>query len=270
MPAGTVRRYRGGTRELFVSWNLRSTNPLLPSIVMIDPVPDTSEGDHSSNFSPSRERLVLVPTPGELARVRGSLVAATSVRLELCGFGPIASAARTASLIALHRPARVFLVGIAGAVGDRLAVGQASEFDSVSCHGIGAGGGSVFQSASELGWKQWSPETGDAIGDRLTLAPAAAAETAWDLVTVCSASASEADVQGYLQRFPAAVAEDMEGFAVAMACRMHGIPLTIVRGISNIAGDRDKSRWRIAAALDAASELLQHVLDRPANGANCG
>ncbi|MFM8578800.1 MAG: hypothetical protein ACKOCN_08370, partial [Planctomycetaceae bacterium] len=60
--------------------------------------------------------------------------------------------------------------------------------------------------------------------------------------------------------FPGAVAEDMEGFGVAMACRLVGVPLTIVRGISNIAGDRDTRQWRIRESLAAAADLTSLLL----------
>ena len=48
--------------------------------------------------------------------------------------------------------------------------------------------------------------------------------------------------------------------SVAFAGAMAGIPVRIVRGISNIAGDREKSRWRIADALHAATDLLKEQL----------
>jgi futalosine hydrolase len=56
------------------------------------------------------------------------------------------------------------------------------------------------------------------------------------------------------------VAEDMESFSVALACLACKVPLTIVRGISNQAGDRNKSRWVVAPALKAAADLaVRHV-----------
>jgi futalosine hydrolase len=53
----------------------------------------------------------------------------------------------------------------------------------------------------------------------------------------------------------------MEGFAVAAACRLRGVPVAIVRGISNVAGDREPSRWRIDEALEAAADRVLHVLE---------
>jgi futalosine hydrolase len=62
------------------------------------------------------------------------------------------------------------------------------------------------------------------------------------------------------QAFPAAMAEDMEGFAVAFACRLRGVPVDVVRGISNVAGDRDKSRWEVAAAVESAGRLALQIM----------
>jgi futalosine hydrolase len=61
-------------------------------------------------------------------------------------------------------------------------------------------------------------------------------------------------------RFDHALAEDMEGFAVALACALRGTPLRIVRGVSNEVGDRAPERWRIPAALAAARERAIEVL----------
>ena len=61
-------------------------------------------------------------------------------------------------------------------------------------------------------------------------------------------------------RYPQAAAEDMEGFAVALACRHAGMELTIIRGISNLAGQRDVKQWVIDDAMSAASELLNKWL----------
>jgi futalosine hydrolase len=56
----------------------------------------------------------------------------------------------------------------------------------------------------------------------------------------------------------------MEGFAVAFACRLRGVPLDVIRGISNTAGDRDKTRWDIPGGLRAAGDLaVQTIAEAP-------
>lgn len=221
-----------------------------------------------------QQPLVLIPTELERGRIAPLVAAAcgTTTQVELCGFGPVVAAARAAQLLAARRPERVLLVGIAGRYGDRLAIGQAYAFERVACHGIGAGSGDAFMPAATMGWHQWpgdaSPATA-AIADSLPcssgrLAAAAADRLAGLLLSVCAASAGDDDVRSRLRLHPDATAEDMEGFAVAAACRLADVPLDVVRGISNTAGDRDTSRWQIDAACRAAADLAVRLLgDRP-------
>ena len=219
--------------------------------------------------------LILVPTEME-RRILAPILApvmARGCRVALCGFGPVAAAARTAQLLAEHAPERVLLVGIAGRLDDRLAVGAAYEFERVACYGVGAGSGGEFVPAGAMGWQQWpgdadgtSPHGGDPIGDEISGLTSYAVGgddgggRAGLLLTVCAAAASAEDVRLRRQTFPAAAAEDMEGFAVAFACRLRGVPVGIIRGISNSAGDRDTSRWLVAAAVEAAGRLALQVL----------
>ena len=211
--------------------------------------------------------LVLVPTDLERRTLRPLLAAACGdCPVEVCGFGPVAAAARTAGLLAALRPGRVVLVGIAGSLDERLAVGSAHRFDAVACHGVGAGTGGSFVPAEALGWPQWpggpdgrDPEIGDVVS--LDTVPGAGPPPAGLLLTACAAAAGPDDVHDRRRLFPTAVAEDMEGFGVALACRLAGTPIEIVRGISNVAGDRDTVRWRIEEALASAAMLARRVLE---------
>lgn len=224
--------------------------------------------------------LILVPTRLERRLLEGRLRArGVALPVACCGFGPVVAAARTAQLIAAEAPERVLLVGIAGSLHADLRVGSAWQFERVACHGVGAGSAADFLPAGRIGWRQWegfddAPDS--AIGDLLPLAVRAAAgnpggplRTAGLLLSACAASGGPADVESRLESFPEAVAEDMEGFGVAAACRLAGLPLGIIRGISNRAGDRDTSRWRIEEAAAAAADLLADLLAAglPAAGA---
>jgi futalosine hydrolase len=213
--------------------------------------------------------LVLVPTDLERRRLapRLSRHPDGGVEIALCGFGPVVAAARTAGLVAERRPSRVLLAGIAGRIGESLRIGEAYRFSEVACYGIGAGTGAGFQTAGALGWPQWPGDSADesGIGDVITLGSGTSPADlpAGLLVTACAASATADDVAVRRAAFPAAVAEDMEGYGVALACRLAGVALEIVRGISNTAGDRDKARWQIEPALAAAAELTVTILAAP-------
>ncbi len=98
-----------------------------------------------------------------------------------------------------------------------------------------------------------------AIGDCLPLG--AADETRnRQLLSVCAASGCVSEAESRSLAYPDALAEDMEGFGVAAACRLAGVPLQIVRGISNQAGDREHGRWQIEAAMIAAIEKVDELL----------
>lgn len=212
--------------------------------------------------------LVLVPTDQERRLVAPALAVGGPADpvIELCGFGPVAAAARTAALLAARKPDRVLLVGIAGRLDDGLRLGSAYRFDRVACHGVGAGSGPAFVPAATLGWPQWPGDPADpatAIGDVIELPPAFGSGPPANglLLTACAASAHADDVAARRTLFPAAAAEDMEGFGVALACRLAGVPLAIVRGISNAAGDRDHARWQVSEAAAAAGTLAARLLE---------
>ncbi|MFY9256653.1 MAG: futalosine hydrolase [Fuerstiella sp.] len=209
--------------------------------------------------------LILIPTVGELNVLKPRLSGLTDVDIQLVGFGPVASAARTSFLIAAKQPERIVLAGIAGAFTRELAPGHATIFEHVAMYGIGAGTGDAFRNAGELGWAHWTETVADQapirIGDAISLCQSEDDSLpAPQLLTVCAAAATQKDVRDRIARFPNAIAEDMEGFSVAIAAAMAGVPLMIVRGISNIAGDRDKSRWRIVDALNAAADVVLEKL----------
>jgi futalosine hydrolase len=223
--------------------------------------------------SPGSPTLVLVPTAVEERRLEdlGGFEAGLGI-VALCGFGPIAAAARTSHLLHELRPARVVLVGIAGTFEPEvLPIGRALAFDAVAVESIGAGEGRDLAGPTALGFPQWPGGAGaEAIHDRIVLAASRdrdpsglrdPARTAL-LLSTCAASASPAQAAVRRERFPEALAEDMEGFAVAFACALAGVPCHVVRGISNVVGDREPSRWRIPAALAAARLCALDVLRR--------
>ena len=208
--------------------------------------------------------LVLVPTDLERKRLidQGGFEPGSGL-VSLCGFGPIAAAARTTQLLHQLTPARVLLVGIAGAFDTSThPVGSAHEFTAVSVAGVGVGEGERFQGPPALGFPQWPGSPGTTpqpILDRIELAPGKDA-TGGVLLTTCAASDSPEHAQIRRANHPQATCEDMEGFAVALACSLARTPLRIVRGVSNEVGDRDASQWRIPGALGAARELARTIL----------
>ena len=184
-----------------------------------------------------------------------------------CGFGPVVPGAVVTESILQYQPTLVILCGIAGlyarhedrSFGDEvLQVGRAYEFSKVFIDGIGVGQGAQLQTPSQLGWQQLEEDQGrPAIGDSVELSQ----NNDFGLLTVCAASANLAQAGARVERFPDVVAEDMEGFSVAVACERLKKNLRIVRGISNIAGNRDHSTWEINQAMETAMAKVEAIVD---------
>jgi futalosine hydrolase len=183
--------------------------------------------------------LTLVPTGLEA----GMMTAPLATPLALCGFGMAEAGARAAHAIATHPESAdgVILLGVAGTYDPRAyPVGSAIVAGRVRCHGIGAGG----RSPEALGFG--APEVLPLAGDGPEI--------------MCVAEASDAEAAAAIARsHPDAAAEEMEGYAVALAARAFGVELWIVRGISNVAGHRDVSGWSLPEAIQAACARIPEI-----------
>jgi futalosine hydrolase len=161
----------------------------------------------------------------------------------VCGFGLAAAGAGAAHAIAAHRGAADEGVVLAGAAGtydpERLAIGAAVDAAAVRVDGIGAGG----SGPAALGFAETDViALGGADGE---------------LLSVAEAAPTPAVAEARAARYPAALAEELEGFAVAVAAALFGVPLRIVRGASNRAGDRDHAGWRMSDALRAVRARIE-------------
>ncbi|MCE2792894.1 MAG: hypothetical protein ACK6DU_06180 [Planctomycetota bacterium] len=241
--------------------------------------------------------LILIPTSFERDHLLAdpglsAALSAAQTEVAVCGFGPIAAAASTARLLSTRRTKWVILAGIAGSYGSELPLGSAWQVERVGSWGIGVGSGSDFRLGWELGWNQVSSpttapkmpmtnpgagisgvgisgvgslESGEVIP--LYTAPLVRGGPNAGLSLTCTAASnSAADCELRRRNFPQAVFEEMEGFGVALACLEHqkatgqAIASGMVRGVSNVAGDRNKAHWQIAPALAAVAELLLQIL----------
>jgi futalosine hydrolase len=74
-------------------------------------------------------------------------------------------------------------------------------------------------------------------------------------VTMNTCTGNDDDARAIETRTGGSV-ESMEGAAIAHVAALAGIPVGEIRGISNIAGNRDRSGWRVGEAASAAREAL--------------
>ena len=202
-----------------------------------------------------------------------------NLRIVVCagGAGKVNAAAATAVMIDRYQPQLVINTGCAGAYsGSGLSVGNlvlASE-DVLADDGV----------AVDDGWHDLrymnlpAVERGEASYYNVMPLSRLASEKAMQLAdyygvfimrgrcaTVSTCSGTNLHGAALSQRWNA-LAESMEGAAVAQVCLRCGIDCLEIRGISNLVEERDLATWDIAGAVEAAQRFVLKYLeeiDRP-------
>lgn len=168
------------------------------------------------------------------------LVAATERELAgrdglACGVGPVEAAATTARALALRPYGAVLHVGVAGGRG--LPLGS-----------LVVGAESVYRDLAA------AIRFVDRVSADARLV-AAACEVLPDAPVL--AIGTSAAVGGAGHDVPV---EAMEGFGVLRAAQLAGVPAVEVRAISNEIGEPDRSRWQLAAAIAALSDVTPGLI----------
>ncbi|MFC0526703.1 futalosine hydrolase [Phytohabitans kaempferiae] len=218
--------------------------------------------------------LVVTAVEAEAQAVRAGLrqpVAAASgaeppqrapVTVAAAGVGAAAIAAGTARLLTLAEAAgdpyqAVVLAGIAGGFPGRAPVGATVLAAHSIAADLGADSPEGFIPLDDLGFGTTIAPADPALLARLRAALPTA--ITGDILTVNTVTGTAQGVQTLAGRFPAAVAEGMEGYGVARAAAAASVPFAELRTISNAIGPRDRAAWRIPdalAALTAAARAL--------------
>lgn len=234
--------------------------------------------------------LILCAVPQESALIEQTLLAPTvlterpfrvvggtigSVRTVICvgGVGKANAAAATAVMVERYFPQMVINVGCAGAYArSGLAVGQLAIADSELLGDEGVLLPSNWQDLAFMNIPSVTRGT-QRYYNRIPLSKHAA-ETAVQLaeyhgvplkrgafVTVSTCSGSRARGDELTARY-GAIAESMEGGAVAQICLRYGVDCLEIRGISNLVVDRDLKGWDIPRAVEAAQRFVLKFLER--------
>jgi futalosine hydrolase len=183
-----------------------------------------------------QDLLICVATPGE-----GQRLIAAGLDVLVTGMGPVNAAhaltKRLCEAAASAPVRRVISCGIGGAFGD---VGPVAFASTEQFGDLGADSPDGFV---DLGCSAEMP---------LDLTPD---EGGVKFVTVSLCTGTDERAAELIARTGAAV-ESMEGAAVVQVAHSMGCLVGEVRGISNRAGVRERSTWRIPEAIKAAEEAL--------------
>jgi futalosine hydrolase len=210
---------------------------------------------------PWRRLLIVTAVEVERTAVISGLQRADpagSIVVRSAGVGVAAAAAATAR--ALHMAETtgaafdaVVSMGIGGGVATRVELGATVLGARSLAADLGASSPDGFISIDDLGF---GSSTVDA-DVRLTGAIRSGLPDAvvGDILTVSTVTGTVAEAAALVARHPDAVAEAMEGYGVATAAALSGVPFAEIRTISNHIGPRDRSTWQIPRALAALRDV---------------
>lgn len=169
------------------------------------------------------------------------------------GVGAVNAAFALTRYLTARRADAVLVCGVAGAYpGSGLAVGDVVCAESEIYGDLGADSPEGFLDMRTLGFPviEGPPPIFDAIP--LDLFPAARRARFVTCATVTGTDRRAAEISA---RTGGSV-ESMEGAALVHVARLLGVRVGEVRGVSNVAGDRDRARWRVGDAAAAARASL--------------
>jgi len=177
--------------------------------------------------------------------------------LEL-GVGKVNAAMTLAAFLEAHpEVSRVLVLGLAGAypasglgLGELVLASEEIQADLGTARGMEPLG---FPALSVRGRRYYNRFPADAgltaeLAQRLGLRPL-------PLLTADKVSETIVEAEARARRWRAA-AENMEGAAVAQVALWRGVPWAELRAISNLAGVRERSRWRVEDALYALEQAI--------------
>jgi futalosine hydrolase len=192
-------------------------------------------------------------------------VGTTRVRLVALGVGVVSAALNLGRLAGLGLPEAAIMVGSAGAFpGSGCGTGDVVVAEEEILAELGVLVGPGLGDAEEMGLAGLVQKVAldRFLVDEVTVAAEPAARVRrGSLLTVVGVSAQAEQAEARARRFQA-LAENMEGYALALAGRCFGFRTAEIRGISNRAGDRDKSRWDLTTAQKRAQLAVLNYLKR--------
>jgi futalosine hydrolase len=212
--------------------------------------------------------LVLAATPLEAALIRSS-----GADLAITGIGAVNTAHVLTQYLSMKRaPSLVIQTGIAGAyVPAGVAVGSVLLADTEIYGDLGVLTPAGWRPLEEIGIPlvestgardarfNYFPLDADLVKRASKAAGPLIARTG-KFLTLSQVSGVRALGDQLYERF-GALCESMEGAAAAHICALHDVPFLEVRGVSNLIEDRDRKKWKIAEAADAAQQVVLKLLE---------
>ena len=189
----------------------------------------------------------------------------------ITGPGVFNTAMGLGSYLEHHTPDLILNTGIAGAYeGTGLSVGDVAVATREQYLHTGIGNGPLSlsplpfelipgQADTREGIYGFDPILTDAWAKRLDKSPSPGSVFKGPFLTVSALTKGLVQADRIHQKF-LPVMEAMEGAAAAHVCQCYRIPLIEIRAASNMAGERDKSRWDFPLACSRVTGICRSLL----------
>jgi futalosine hydrolase len=208
--------------------------------------------------------LIIAATATELKPVLpGSGMGKQSIETLVTGVGLLSTAVALMKKINEQKPDLVIQTGIAGSLLHSLPIGKAFAVKTERIGDLGVAEEGSFSSIFKMGLAD--PDgipfsSGGLTNPHGQLLELTGLQTI-DAVSVNEISTQPSRIQ-YYQNILGASIESMEGAAFHQVCLDLSIPFVQIRGISNIAGVRDKSKWQIPLAIESSADAVKNLISK--------
>ncbi len=209
--------------------------------------------------------LVIAATEKELTGIKEISFDWPSIMVQtaVTGVGLMPSTYAILQFLIASRPDVIIQLGIAGGFNPSIELGTAVTVRKEMLADMGVYETSGYRDIFEMGLteKNSAPfEQGAIVNHHENLIEALSLPVV-SAVSVNEISTSTEKIKLFSEKYKADI-ESMEGAALHYVCTLQQIPFVQIRGISNLVGERDKSKWKIPESLHAATNACINLINK--------
>lgn len=183
-----------------------------------------------------------------------------NITVLITGLGLTAAAYEITKAIITKKPGLVLQAGIAGSLDENLPLAKVVLVKNESIGDLGVTESGRFKSLFDMNflnensppWKEKKLPNRNEMFGSIELEEV-------DAVTINEIT-TEGERMSYYKNELGAKIESMEGAALHYVCLQENVPFLQIRSLSNFAGERDKSKWRIKDAIASLNSELQRII----------
>ncbi|MFA9559722.1 futalosine hydrolase [Evansella sp. AB-rgal1] len=216
-------------------------------------------------MEPKKRILVMTAVNAEKDAVTRGIKNNYRYDVKLAGVGPAVAAANTATALTFENYDLVISAGIGGGFPNMAEVTSVAVATEIISADLGAETSEGFLPIEELGFGSSRVSVDIELVSTITkiLSSQGLKVQSGPILTLSTVTGTTETAELLSKQYPGATAEAMEGFGVATAASIQGIPVLEIRTISNAVGPRNREAWKLKEALQSLEttfSVLEEVL----------